>query len=111
MRQSAVVNSDLPTCELVPRTMMARAWLIPTTVFGYGREEGLVLPCSRPFRTGLTFIAKARINPGIQFDQPAKEPNQIRKPIEISQDLRLHLLTAFRQPHRMPLRSPADRPG
>src|SRR6201984_3080419 len=28
MRQRAVVKSDLPTWELVPRTMMARAWFI-----------------------------------------------------------------------------------
>src|ERR1700741_2835415 len=28
MRQRATVKSDLPTWELVPRTMMARAWVM-----------------------------------------------------------------------------------
>src|SRR5580700_7411214 len=43
MRHSAAVNIDLPTWELVPRTIMARAWLmafwrmnLPKTVFRSG---------------------------------------------------------------------------
>jgi hypothetical protein len=73
MRHSAAVNNDFPTCELVPSTMMARAWLMKfaspdcesqTTVLGSGRVphvrqsvHGPKTDSSNAFTPGATALA------------------------------------------------------
>src|ERR1700684_1462980 len=47
------------------------------------------LPRPRPLRASLASIAKTRIDAGVQLDQPAEEPHQIREAVQIRQYLRL----------------------
>ena len=58
-------------------------------------------PGSRPAIARLScFGAQRSADAGIEFELAAEEPQQVRQPIEVGEDRRLHRLARLRQPHR-----------
>src|SRR6185437_4661879 len=68
-----------------------------------------LLPGPGPFRSGGVVVAQTGIDSCIQLDKPAEEPDQIRESVEVSNDLRLYLDTALRQPNSIAFRATAYR--
>src|ERR1035438_1347641 len=107
MRHSAAVVSDLPTCEAVPSTIMARA------IIEFFRPLNCVSPspCSRPPCSSMLIVAQTGVHSAFEFDLPREQPDQIGETIDIRKRLRIDCGAAFYQANDTPLRTAAHGPG
>ncbi len=56
-------------------------------------------------------VAKRGIDAGVEFEQAADQPEEVRKAVEVGDDLRVDVLARFVHPNDATLGAAADRPG